>query len=364
MTSTPSPGPHSREPEHRHLGAPSCCPSREPEHRHLGAPSCCPSHKPEHSHPRKPAHPHPREPRRRSRAAVLLLALLCLLAAACGKEGSPPAKGPSAAELPRYRVDTGFRLPASTTWRKAKARGRLVVGAKEDQPYLGEKDPASGRYSGFDIEIAKMVAAGLGFPANRVTFRTIASANRETSLQNGQIDYYVGTYTINANRKKLVGFAGPYYMAGQGLLVRKDENGIKGPADLDGKRVCSAAGSTPYQRIQHDYPEAHLVSYDTYSICVDNLLTYQVDAVTTDDSILLGYAAKVPEELKVVGKPFSKEPYGIGVPRRDNALRLAIDGILAARERDGTWKKAYDATLGLSGVPAPKPPPIDRYPAP
>ncbi|MFJ4438384.1 glutamate ABC transporter substrate-binding protein [Streptomyces sp. NPDC088923] len=306
---------------------------------------------------------HSRDPRRHSRPVVVLLTLLCLLAAACGKEGSPPAKGPSAAELPRYRVDSGFRLPGSATWRKAKARGRLVVGAKEDQPYLGEKDPASGRYTGFDIEIAKMVAAGLGFPSNRISFRTIASANRETSLQNGQIDYYVGTYTINDNRKKLVGFAGPYYMAGQGLLVRKDEDSIKGPADLDGKRVCSAAGSTPYQRIQHDYPKADLVSYDTYSICVDNLLTYQVDAVTTDDSILLGYAAKVPEELKVVGEPFSKEPYGIGVPRKDNALRLAIDGILAARERDGTWKKAYEATLGLSGVPAPKPPPIDRYPA-
>ncbi|MEV0844837.1 glutamate ABC transporter substrate-binding protein [Streptomyces sp. NPDC049954] len=294
--------------------------------------------------------------------AALLLAA-ALLAAGCGKEGSPPAKGPRADQLPEYRVATGFRLPSSPTWRKARARGRLLVGVKEDQPYLGEKDPSSGAYSGFDIEIAKMIAAGLGFEPRRVSFRTIASANRETSLQNGQIDYYVGTYTINDNRKKLVGFAGPYYLAGQGLLVRTDEDDIKGPADLDGKRVCSAAGSTPYQRIQADYPKADLVSYDTYSICVDNLLTYQVDAVTTDDSILLGYAAKVPDELKVVGKPFSKEPYGVGLPRRDDALRFAVDDILAAGERDGTWKKAYEATLGLSGVPAPKPPAIDRYPA-
>lgn len=106
-----------------------------------------------------------------------------------------------------------------------------------------------------------------------------------------------------------------------------------------------------------------LVAYDTYSVCVDNLLTYQVDAVSTDDSILLGYAAKVPAELKVVGKPFSKEPYGIGVPRSDNALRFALDDALAAHEKNGDWTKAYDATLGLSGVPAPKPPAIDRYPA-
>ncbi|GAA3486491.1 MULTISPECIES: glutamate ABC transporter substrate-binding protein [Streptomyces] len=294
-----------------------------------------------------------------------LLAVLCLalLAVACGKEGSPPVKGPRPDQLPRYRVVPGFSLPESATWQKAKRRGHLVVGAKEDQPYMGEKDPASGRYSGFDIEIAKMISASLGFDPASVQFRTIASANRETALQNGQIDYYVGTYTINDKRKKLVGFAGPYYLAGQSLLVRTDEKDINGPDDLAGKRVCSAAGSTPYQRIDAEHPEADLVAYDTYSVCVDNLLTYQVDAVTTDDTILMGYAAKVPEEMKVVGEPFSEEPYGIGVPRPDNALRFAVDDALAARQKSGDWQRAYDVTLGLSGRKATPAPPIDRYPA-
>lgn len=289
--------------------------------------------------------------------------LLAVLAVGCGKEGSPPVKGPQPGRLPVYKVDTGFRLPESTTWTKAKKRGYLRVGAKEDQPFLGEKDPATGIFSGFDIEIAKMMGASLGFDPKTIRFRTIASANRETALQNGQVDYYVGTYTINAMRKKLVGFAGPYFMAGQSLLVRTDEHDINGPQDLAGRTVCSAAGSTPYQRIKADYPKAILVAYDTYSICVDNLLTYQVDAVTTDDAILLGFAAKAPKELKVVGKPFSEEPYGIGVPRSDNALRFALNDALEANEKNGNWKKAFEATLGLSGVPAPTPPPIDRYPA-
>ncbi|MEV4871481.1 glutamate ABC transporter substrate-binding protein [Streptomyces syringium] len=301
--------------------------------------------------------------RTRRCAAALTLAGLALLAGACGKEGSPPVKGPQPDQLPVYHVDTGFQLPASPTWRKAKNRGHLVVGAKEDQPYLGEKDPASGAYSGFDIEIARMMSASLGFDPKTIAFRTIASANRETALQNGQIDYYVGTYTINDLRKRQVGFAGPYYIAGQSLLVRAKDSDIDGPQDLDGEKVCSAAGSTPLQRIEREYPKAVAVAYDTYSICVDNLLSLQVDAVTTDDSILMGYAAKVPAELKVVGKPFSKEPYGIGVPRADNALRFALDDALVAHEKNGDWKKAYDATLGLSGVPAPPPPPVDRYPA-
>ncbi|MGW6690495.1 glutamate ABC transporter substrate-binding protein [Streptomyces sp. NPDC054961] len=304
-----------------------------------------------------------RHPRASSLTTWALALALLGAVAGCGKSGSPPVKGPQPEDLPAYRVATGFQLPDSPTWEKAKRRGHLVVGAKEDQPYMGEKDPASGRYSGFDIEIAKMMAASLGFDPKTIEFKTISSANRETALQNGQIDYYVGTYTINANRKKQVGFAGPYYRAGQSLLVRKDETRIKGPEDLAGKKVCSAAGSTPYQRLQKEFPRAVLVAYDTYSVCVDNLLTYQVDAVSTDDSILLGYAAKVPEELKVVGKPFSEEPYGIGVPRSDNALRFALDDALAANEKDGNWKKAYEATLGLSGAPAPKPPAIDRYPA-
>ncbi|MFG2641969.1 glutamate ABC transporter substrate-binding protein [Streptomyces sp. NPDC048370] len=300
---------------------------------------------------------------RRHLTVLALLAASLSALVACGKEGSPPVKGPQPDELPVYQVQSAFQLPDSPTWERARKRGHLVVGAKEDQPYMGEKDPATGRYSGFDIEIAKMLSASLGFPPSSISFRTIASANRETALQNGQIDYYVGTYTINDNRKKLVGFAGPYYMAGQSLLVRTDENDIHGPQDLDGKRVCSAAGSTPYQRMEKEYPKAELVAYDTYSVCVDNLLTYQVDAVTTDDTILMGYAAKVPDELKVVGKPFSKEPYGVGVPRNDNALRFALDDALAFHEKNGDWKKAYDVTLGLSGVPAPQPPPIDRYPA-
>ncbi|MFJ1706423.1 glutamate ABC transporter substrate-binding protein [Kitasatospora sp. NPDC088346] len=303
---------------------------------------------------------------RRPTAAALLPALALLLApllalTGCGKSGTPPVKGPQPGALPAYRVRSGEPVTGSATLDAARARGHLVVGVKEDQPYLGQKDPASGEYSGFDIEIARMVAADLGFPPDRIEFRTIASANRETALQNGQVDYYVGTYTINDNRKKLVGFAGPYFVAGQALLVRRNDREINGPQDLDGRKVCSAAGSTPYQRIQKDYPKARLIGYDTYSACVDNLISGQVDAVTTDNAILQGYAAKAPDELRIAGQPFSTEPYGVGTPKNDSALRLAVDDALARHEENGDWRAAYDATLGLSGVPAPEPPPIDRY---
>ncbi|GAA2627157.1 glutamate ABC transporter substrate-binding protein [Streptomyces axinellae] len=298
---------------------------------------------------------------RGARVRIAGAVLLVLAVAGCGADGSPPARGPQPGKLPHYAVDKGFSLPSSPTWKSAKQRGRLTIGVKEDQPGMGEMNPATGVYSGFDVEIAEMLAASLGFdPKRDIQFKAIASANRETALQNGQIDYYVGTYTINPGRKKLVGFAGPYYIAGQKLLVRADEKQLRGPQDTAGKKICSAVGSTPLQRIQHDYPRAVAVAYDSYAICVDNLLNNQVDAVTTDDTILLGYAAKDPEHLKVVGKAFSEEPYGIGVPRPDRALARALDKAITAREHDGDWKRAYDATLGLSGVPAPRPPRIDH----
>ncbi|MFD4655517.1 glutamate ABC transporter substrate-binding protein [Kitasatospora sp. NPDC058444] len=298
---------------------------------------------------------------RAGKRALAVALLLAALAAGCGKPGTPPPKGPQPSALPTYQVQDASAITGSPTLDAARSRGHLVVGAKEDQPYLGQKNPATGEYSGFDIEIAKMVGASLGFPPDRIQFKTIASANRETALQNGQVDYYVGTYTINDNRKKLVGFAGPYFIAGQSLLVRKNNDTIHGPEDLDGKKVCSAAGSTPYQRIQSQYPKAKLIGYDTYSACVDNLITNQVDAVTTDNAILLGYAAKVPDELKVVGPLFSTEPYGVGVPKNDTVLRGAINDALEHHMQNGDWQRAFEATLGLSGEPAPTPPQIVRY---
>ena len=182
----------------------------------------------------------------------------------------------------------------------------------------------------------------------------VPSAAREDAIPRGEIDYYVGTYTINDKRKQLVSFAGPYFVAGQSLLVRSDEKAITGKDTLKGKKVCSVTGSTPIQRVKDQQltEPANIVEFQNYSQCVDQLLSKQVDAVTTDDAILKGYAAQQPDKLKVVGETFSTEPYGIGLNKDDTALRNKINDILQAAETDGTWKKIYDGTLGKSGSPA------------
>jgi glutamate transport system substrate-binding protein len=299
----------------------------------------------------------------RTLAVGLVVSALALTA--CGREGSPTAPtAPGGQEAPAlsYPVAENVQVEGSPVFQAMTQRGRVAIGVKEDQPGLGFKDATTGEYSGFDIEIARMVAAGLGFGPDQIDYKPIPTAAREDSISRGDVDYYVGTYTINDKRKQLISFAGPYFQAGQGILVRADETVITGPQTLKGKKVCSASGSTPIQRVRDQgltEPE-NIVEFQTYTQCVDQLLTNQVDAVTTDDAILAGYASQQPDELKLVGETFSEEPYGIGLNKDDTALRNKINDLLQAAESDGTWQKIYDGTLGLSGNPADAPQ-LERY---
>jgi glutamate transport system substrate-binding protein len=264
-------------------------------------------------------------------AAAAGAAALALSMAACGGGSGGGAKGV---------VD------------KAQNDKKLVIGVKADQPGLGLQTGST--YEGFDIEIGKIIAKGLGVPENGIQWKTTVSANREPFIQQGQVDLVVATYTINDERKKVVNFAGPYYVAGQDLLVPMN-SAITGPDSLAGKTVCSVSGSTPAKRIQTQYTQAKLQQFDTYSKCVTALAGGQVDAVTTDDIILAGYAAQ-PQyagKFKVVGKKFSDEPYGIGLKKTDTAGCNKINEILKTAAGDGSYKQAWESTLGKSGKPAP-----------
>jgi glutamate transport system substrate-binding protein len=301
------------------------------------------------------------------RTLAVGLAVTAIALTACGREGGPPATPGSpggGADTPAlsYPVAQNVQVEGSPTFQAMTQRGRVVIGVKEDQPGLGFKDATTGEFSGFDIEIARMVAAGLGFGPDQIDYKPIPTPAREDSIVRGDIDYYVGTYTINEKRKQLISFAGPYFLAGQSLLVRADETEITSPQTLKGKKVCSVSGSTPIQRVRDQgltEPE-NIVEFQTYTQCVDQLVTNQVDAVTTDDAILAGYASQNPDELKLVGEPFSEEPYGIGLNKDDSALRNKINDLLQASKDDGTWQKIYDATLGVSGAAA-SPPELQRY---
>ena len=232
----------------------------------------------------------------------------------------------------------------------------IVIGTKFDQPGLGLKNP-DGTMSGFDVDVAKYVAQQLGYSEDKIEWKESPSAQRETLIQNGQVEFIAATYSITDSRKEKISFAGPYLVTGQSLLVREDNTDITGEASLqNNKKLCSVSGSTPAQRIKDKYPGVQLQQYDTYSACVEALKNGAIDAVTTDEVILAGYAAQSPGTFKIVGKPFSEENYGIGLKKGDTELCTKITDAVKKMESDGAWKAAWDKNLGPAGLTAPTPP--------
>jgi glutamate transport system substrate-binding protein len=236
--------------------------------------------------------------------------------------------------------------------------GAFKVGIKFDQPGMGLKEGS--KYTGFDVDVAKYVAKELGHKEADIQFVEAPTPQRETLISTGQVNYIVGTYSITPERKQKISFAGPYFIAGQDLLVRSDETGITGPDTLTGKKLCSVKGSTPAAKVKSKYPGVQLQEYDTYSKCVEALNAKVVDALTTDNTILAGYASQAAYKgkLKVVGKTFSEEKYGIGLKKGDTALCTKITDALKKMISDGSWQKAVDANLGPAGFkPGPGNPP-------
>ncbi|WP_373692341.1 glutamate ABC transporter substrate-binding protein [[Mycobacterium] kokjensenii] len=238
--------------------------------------------------------------------------------------------------------------------------GKIVIGVKFDQPGLSVKRP-DGTLGGFDVDVARYIAGRLGYPPDRIAWIEAPSGQREMLLRNGQVDFVVATYSITDSRREKVDFAGPYLLTGQSLLVRADDTAITGTASLQQhKRLCSVSGSTPAQRIKDRYPGVQLQRYDTYSACVEALRNRAIDAVTTDDVILAGYAAQSPGAFKLVGERFSQERYGIGLRKGDDELRRRINDALQEMERDGSWQAAFMDNFGAAGFAVPEPPPIER----
>ncbi|HEV8296008.1 MAG TPA: glutamate ABC transporter substrate-binding protein [Acidimicrobiales bacterium] len=287
---------------------------------------------------------------------LIVFAILAMLAASCGDDSDSSSTGGGSSSAPKF--------DAGTTMAAIQQRGKLVVGTKFDQPLFGLKNPTNNQVEGFDVEIAKIVARAI-FGSNidgKVEYQEATSKVREDVIKDGKVDIVVATYTINDARKQVVDFAGPYYIAGQDILVKKSNTSITGVESLAGKKVCTVQGSTSLINVQQKAPQADVsLTFDKYSLCVEALKDGRVEGVTTDNVILLGFVNDDKQNLKLVGKPFTQEPYGIGLKKGDTALRLFVNDTLEKAYEDGSWKKAWDNTAGNTGQVAPEPPAVNRY---
>ena len=228
----------------------------------------------------------------------------------------------------------------------ADETGKIRIGIKFDQPGLGFKK--SGTYVGFDVDVAKYIAKKLGYSEDQIIWKEAPSKQREAMIQNGDVDMILATYSITDERKKAVSFAGPYFVAGQDLLVRKDDNSINGPEDLNGKRLCSVTGSTSAATVKEKFAsEVQLMEQPGYAECATALFSGIVD-----DIILAGLASASRGKLKVVGKPFTQEHYGVGIKKGDTQLATKINNAIVDMIQDGSWENAIsDNTKGTNYTP-------------
>ncbi|OKI60795.1 glutamate ABC transporter substrate-binding protein [Streptomyces sp. MJM1172] len=233
-------------------------------------------------------------------------------------------------------------------------KDKIVIGIKFDQPGLGLKNP-DGKFTGFDVDVATYVAKELGYQPNQIEFKQAVSAERENLIANGDVKLVVATYTINDKRKAKVDFAGPYFVAHQDLLVRADDSSITKAEDLNKKKLCSVTGSTSAQNVKTKLaPDADLQQLPGYSECLTGLENKSLDALTTDNSILAGFAAqeKNKGKFKLVGLNLSDEPYGIGLKKGDKDLQTKVNAALKKMVADGSWQKAVDTNFGPANYKA------------
>ena len=270
------------------------------------------------------------------RVVVLVAAALTVGLAACGSEN-----------------------PDVTVLGKIKQTGKVVVGTKWDQPGVG-LHTGSGDPQGFDVDVARYLVRHLAGGADvDITWRQSPSSTREAQLQNGSVDMVVASYSILESRKPKVTFAGPYVIVGQDTMVRASDPRIKNVRDLRGRRICLAEGSNSYRRITDPPPDgkldlpAVLVPAANYSACVHKLQDNMLDAVSTENLILAGYASRSPGRFRLLNQPISDEPWAVGLKEGDIETCQAVNRAIVAMWRDGTATRLLRKWFGRTNVALP-----------
>ncbi|MDP9266406.1 MAG: glutamate ABC transporter substrate-binding protein [Chloroflexota bacterium] len=275
--------------------------------------------------------------------AIGLAALF--VASACGGgggTGTPQASSTGAtASRPKFEL--------STYMYAIQSKGKLRAGVRDNQVPFGAKDPATGRFEGFDIDMVREVAKGIFGEVSNIDdfieYTAVVSANRIPGLTDNKFDVVAATMTITAERKTQIDFSDVYFRAGQRVLVKKDNTAIAKIEDTNGKTVCAAKGSTSEKNITAKAPQAKLLLLDDYQACLKALQNGQTDAISTDDAILFGLSYADPN-TKLVGPKFSDEPYGIGVKKDRTGFVDFINRTITAMIQDGRWKALYDKHAG------------------
>jgi len=286
---------------------------------------------------------------------VALTAAGCSSSGATGVPTSTPTASKGDSLYANALVAKAADILPGSTMTAIKKRGKLIVAEALDAPLLSQQDPSNpSSVTGFDADLAKLLAIYiLGKP--NVEIVPPASETREAMLQNGTVDVVFNTYTITTQRAAQVNFAGPYFESGLAVAVKSNNKDINGIKDLAGKTVIVGANTPAVTEVPARKPTATIISFGTDPEAVQALTQGRGDAYVQDQA-LLASDALTNTAMKVVGQPFTKEPYGIGLKLDDSAFKKFINAWLVKIEANGTWGKVWKASLGTvvqSSVPTP-----------
>ena len=305
--------------------------------------------------------------------ATTILVSLIMIAAACSsstaRSGQSPRPAvtasttttvapvncgnPVASYAPTGPTPAAGNMPAGTYMAQIQQRGRLIAGVSADTLLFGYRNPLSGNLEGFDIDLVRQVAQAIFGDPNRVEYKVLTYAQRIPALTDGTVDIVADVMTVNCARWQKIAFSSQYFDAGQKILVRTDSKAT-GIADLDGKRMCAAKGSTNIDNLKN-YPKVKVAPVDDISDCMVLFQQGAVESVTGDDTVLAGFVAQDPY-AKIVGTPLTSEPYGLGIARTHPEFVQFVNSILQRLRADGTWKQMYTRWLQPTGA-VPDPPP-------
>lgn len=255
----------------------------------------------------------------------LLILLLTPLFSACSVDLTKVGLGVydlSQIKMPKLKVEE-IKIPDfnDDLLYQVQKRQKLVVGVKFDTKPFGYRDEKTKELMGFDIDLGRKIAQSILGDENKVVFKQVNPTNRIQMLNSNQVDMLIATMTMTNLRSEVVKFSYPYHIAGQSVLVKTNSD-VKSMSDLNNKKAGVIYGTTAEKNLVRIAPEVIIVGYKNYANALKGLLSGEVDAITSDDTILLGIAIDNKATTKLLPKRYSEEPYAIAFRKDGKSDKL------------------------------------------
>ncbi|MFH8889259.1 MULTISPECIES: glutamate ABC transporter substrate-binding protein [unclassified Streptomyces] len=246
------------------------------------------------------------------------------------------------------------------TIERIRKAGKLVAGVDQNSFKWGYRNP-DGHLVGFDIDLVKAIAKDILGNEDLVIYRAIPTSQRIPALQEGRVDVVVRTMTINCKRLEDVAFSTAYFEAGQQVLAPKGSPITGYDGSLNGRRICTAAGSTAEAALKSRAYGSVSVSVPNQLDCLVRLQLGEVDGIITDNALAAGQAAQDPS-VQLVGAPFTREFYGVAMNKDASDLVRRVNKVLEDYRAGGDnspWATSYrdhfqNVLPKVASPPAPK----------